>query len=184
MLAAVAYSHQCSSSLHEVSNTSDNSSTSPFGIPRLPRIKIGKPNRGRIVIAVAIAIVVVLILSAKSLSSFYVNVLWHQAIGRTDVLWGILGAKGLLIGAFSLVFAILLWLNMAVADRLAPAIVPDSDEQRTLIPLRAALKKRSKLDWHSTKLKNFRQVASLCFGEAARNLHGATSENSLLHNGC
>ena len=145
MLAAVAYSHQCSSSLHEVSNTSDNASTSPFGIPRLPRIKIGKPNRGRIVIAVAIAIVVVLILSAKSLSSFYVNVLWHQAIGRTDVLWGILGAKGLLIGIFSLVFAILLWLNMAVADRLAPAIVPDSDEQRTLVPLRAALKKRSKL---------------------------------------
>jgi len=71
--------------------------------------------------------------------------IWHQAIGRTDVLWGILGAKGLLIGVFSLVFAILLWLNMAVADRLAPAIVPDSDEQRTLIPLRTALKKRSKL---------------------------------------
>ena len=145
MLAAVACSLQCSSSLHEVSNTSDNSSSSPFGIPRLPRIKIGKPNRGRIVIAVVIAIVVVLFLSAKSLSSFYVNVLWHQAIGRTDVLWGILGAKGILIGVFSLVFAILLLVNMAVADRLAPAIVSDSDEQRTLIPLRAALKKRRKL---------------------------------------
>ncbi len=145
MLAVVACSLQCSSSLHEVSNTSDNSSSSPFGIPRLPRIKIGKPNRGRIVIAVVIAIVVVLFLSAKSLSSFYVNVLWHQAIGRTDVLWGILGAKGILIGVFSLVFAILLLVNMAVADRLAPAIVPDSDEQRTLIPLRAALKKRRKL---------------------------------------
>lgn len=145
MLAAVACSLQCSSSLHEVSNTSDNSSSSPFGIPRLPRIKIGRPNRGRIVIAVVIAIVVVLFLSAKSLSSFYVNVLWHQAIGRTDVLWGILGAKGLLIGIFSLVFAILLLVNMAVADRLAPAIVPDSDEQRTLIPLRAVLKKRRKL---------------------------------------
>ena len=145
MLAAVACSLQCSSSLHEVSNTSDNSSSSPFGIPRLPRIKIGRPNRGRIVIAVVIAIIVVLFLSAKSLSSFYVNVLWHQAIGRTDVLWGILGAKGILIGVFSLVFAILLLVNMAVADRLAPAIVPDSDEQRTLIPLRAALKKRRKL---------------------------------------
>jgi uncharacterized membrane protein (UPF0182 family) len=128
-----------------VSNTSDNSSSSPFGIPRLPRIKIGKPNRGRIVIAVVIGIIVVLFLSAKSLSSFFVNVLWHQAIGRTDVLWGILGAKGLLIGAFSLVFAILLLVNMAVADRLAPDNVPDSDEQRTLIPLRAALKKRRKL---------------------------------------
>ena len=127
MLAAVACSLQCSSSLHEVSNTSDNSSSSPFGIPRLPRIKIGKPNRGRIVIAVVIAIIVVLFLSAKSL------------------LWGILGAKGILIGVFSLVFAILLLVNMAVADRLAPAIVPDSDEQRTLIPLRAALKKRRKL---------------------------------------
>lgn len=106
---------------------------------------MGKPNRGRVVIAVVIAIFIVLFLSAKSLSSFYVNVLWHQAIGRTDVLWGILGAKGLLIGIFSLVFAILLWANMAVADRLAPDNVPDSDEQRTLIPLRAALKKRRKL---------------------------------------
>ena len=145
MLAAVACSLQCSSSVHEVSNTSDNSSSSPFGIPRLPRIKIGKPNRGRIVIAVIIGALIVLFLSAKSLSSFYVNVLWHQAIGRTDVLWGILGAKGLLIGIFSLVFAILLLVNMAVADRLAPDNVPDSDEQRTLIPLRAALKKRRKL---------------------------------------
>lgn len=106
---------------------------------------MGKPNRGRVVIAVVIAIFIVLFLSAKSLSSFYVNVLWHQAIGRTDVLWGILGAKGLLIGIFSLVFAILLWANMAVADRLAPDNVPDSDEQRTLIPLRAALKKQRKL---------------------------------------
>jgi uncharacterized membrane protein (UPF0182 family) len=61
------------------------------------------------------------------------------------VLWGILGAKGILIGVFSLVFAILLLVNMAVADRLAPDNVPDSDEQRTLIPLRAALKKRRKL---------------------------------------
>ena len=127
-----------------MSNTPD-SSGQPGGIPRLPRITLRKPNRGRILIAVAVGALLLLFLSAKSLSAFYVNVLWHNALNRSDVLWGILGTKALLIGLFSVVFAALLWLNMSIADRLAPLQVPDSQEQRALAQLRIVLSKYRRL---------------------------------------
>jgi uncharacterized membrane protein (UPF0182 family) len=104
-----------------------------------------KPGRGRIVIIVAVAVLLLLILSARSLSSFYVNVLWHQSVDRTDVFWGVIRSKATLVGIFSAVFAVLLWINMSIADRLAPVVVPDSQEQRALEQLRAAFRKRRRL---------------------------------------
>jgi len=122
-----------------------NPSDLPGNSPRVPRIKIRKPGRGRIAIIAVVAVLLVLVLSARSLSTFYINVLWHQSLGRSDIYWGILGTKWMLIAAFGLVFAVLLWINMAIADRLAPISVPDSQEQRALAQLRTALRKRRKL---------------------------------------
>ena len=122
-----------------------NPSDLPGNSPRVPRLKIRKPGRGRIAIIAVVAVLLALVLSARSLSTFYINVLWHRSLGRTDVYWGILGTKWMLIAAFGLVFALLLWVNMAIADRLAPMSVPDSQEQRALAQLRAALRKRRKI---------------------------------------
>ena len=108
----------------------------------MPKIRIRKPGRGRIAIIAVFAVLLVLVLSARSLSAFYVNVLWHRSIGRTDVYWGILRAKFLLVGAFTLVFAVVLWVNLLIADRLAPLSVPDSQEQRALGQLRSLMRKR------------------------------------------
>ena len=65
----------------------------------MPKFRIRKPGRGRIAIIAVFAVLLVLVLSARSLSAFYVNVLWHRSIGRTDVYWGIPRAKFLLVGA-------------------------------------------------------------------------------------
>ena len=138
MQAAVACLHRCSTSLRLVRNPSDL----PGNSPRVPRITIRKPGRGRIAIIVVFAVLLLLVLSAKSLSTFYVNVLWHQSLGRSDVYWGVVKAKALLVAMFAAVFAVVLWLNLLIADRLAPLSVPDSQEQRALTQLRAVFRKR------------------------------------------
>jgi len=140
MKVAVAYSLSRHSSIRWVSNTADSPAGQPGNIPRLPRINLRKPSRGRIVIAVVVAALLLLFLSAKSLSAFYVNVLWHRGLSRTDVLWGILGTKGLLIAMFSTIFAVLLWISLLIADRLAPLQIPDSQEQRAIAQLRTVYK--------------------------------------------
>lgn len=73
-----------------------------------------------------------LFVSARSVASFYVNVLWHNSLGRSDVLWGVIGAKALLGTTFIVVFAVLLTLNLWIADRMAPIVVSSSPEQRML----------------------------------------------------
>jgi len=78
-------------------------------------------DRGRAFVIVGAVVIVGLLLSARLLSSFYVDYLWHQSIGRTDVYWGVLGAKATMFGMFALAFIALAFLNLVIADRLAPA---------------------------------------------------------------
>ena len=61
-----------------------------------------------------------LLLSARFLSSFYVEYLWHQSVGRTDVFWGVIGAKLTMFVLFAGTFIVLALLNLIIADRLAP----------------------------------------------------------------
>ncbi|MFM2070159.1 MAG: hypothetical protein RLZZ623_422 [Actinomycetota bacterium] len=63
---------------------------------------------------------VVLLLSARFLSGFYVDYLWHKSVGRGDVFWGVLGSKITLFALFAGVFIALSVLNLVIADRLAP----------------------------------------------------------------
>ena len=64
--------------------------------------------------------VVALFLSARTLASFYVDLMWFDGLGRTDVFWGVLAAKVQLAVVFSLFLAALCFAMMALADRLAP----------------------------------------------------------------
>ena len=66
-------------------------------------------------------VVVGLLLSARFLSGFYVDFLWHQSVGRTDVFWGMLGAKLTMFAVFAGTFIVLALLNLIIADRLAPS---------------------------------------------------------------
>ena len=60
----------------------------------------------------------------RAIARFYVDLLWHRALGRSDVFWGVIGAKVTLFVLFFLVFAILAGVNLFIADRAAPSSFP------------------------------------------------------------
>lgn len=77
-------------------------------------------DRGRVALIAVAAILIILLLSARFLSSFYIDYLWHRSVGRGDVFWGVLLSQLTLFGLFAVVFIALAVLNLVIADRLAP----------------------------------------------------------------
>ena len=93
-----------------------------------------------------IGAILALIFSARSLSTFFVNVLWFDSIGRGDVYWGVLRSKIELGAIFTIGAALVLWVNLVIADRLAPLVLPDTPEDQTVMRIReATAKSRGKL---------------------------------------
>ncbi len=60
----------------------------------------------------------------RAIARFYVDFLWHDALGRSDVFWGILQAKATLFGVFFLAFLAIACFNLFIADRAAPTTFP------------------------------------------------------------
>jgi uncharacterized membrane protein (UPF0182 family) len=60
----------------------------------------------------------------RAIAQFYVDALWHDALGRGDVFWGQLAAKATLFGLCFVVFLVLAAGNLFAADRAAPAVFP------------------------------------------------------------
>ena len=110
----------------------------PGDMPRRPSFPGGggftfrRPRRSRIVLSVVLIAMVALVASGRSLASFYINVLWHQSLGRTDVFWGVLLARLGLAATFTVAFALVLALNMWIADRIRPDVVPATPQERAL----------------------------------------------------
>ncbi|MFK8025246.1 MAG: UPF0182 family protein [Ilumatobacter sp.] len=65
-----------------------------------------------------------ILIFGRAIARFYVDFLWHDALGRNDVFWGALGAKVTLFVGFFVVFAVLAGVNLFVADRVAPETFP------------------------------------------------------------
>lgn len=95
-------------------------------------IRFSKPSKGRLVVTGVVGAVVLLFVSSRSIASWYVDVLWFGSVDKSNVYWTILATKIGLAGAFSMLFAILLGSSMLLADKLRPAIVQPSPEQRAL----------------------------------------------------
>lgn len=105
--------------------------------PRQPRrpgggFTVNKPSRGRVIAAIVLVALVALIISGRSIASFYVNILWYDVLDRTDVYFGVLATKALLGAVFVAVFLVIIMVNMWLADRIAPAVVAPSPEERAL----------------------------------------------------
>ena len=109
-----------------------------FGGPRIPKMRIRRPSKGRVVISVVLATILILFLSARSLSSFYVNVLWFDSVDRTDVYWRTIRAKFELGIIFTLIAAVFVWINLMLADRLAPTSLPNTPEDQAVMRVREA----------------------------------------------
>lgn len=107
---------------------------------------MGRPSRGRILVSVVVGLVLLLIFSARSLSTFYVNVLWFDSVGFTDTYWGILRSKVELAVIFTVGCFAFLWLNLLIADKVAPLSLPNTPEDQTVMRIReATAKSRGKL---------------------------------------
>jgi len=96
-------------------------------MPRATDISTGRRRRrisGRAVLITLGALFLFVLVFGRAFARFYVNYLWHDALGREDVFWGVLGAKVTLFVIFFLLFTILASVNLFIADRAAPSTFP------------------------------------------------------------
>jgi len=94
-----------------------NSSDLPRRVPRPSRFS----DRGRSLLIIAAVLLVGLLLSARFLADFFVDYLWHKSVDRTDVFWGVFGAKLTMFAMFAGTFIAVAVVNLVIADRLAPS---------------------------------------------------------------
>ncbi|MEO7557316.1 MAG: UPF0182 family protein [Acidimicrobiales bacterium] len=102
----------------------------PEDMPRPERRSRGaRIGRGRIVLIVLVAVLVVLFVSLKAIATFYTDYLWFKSVGQTNVWRTVLGTKLGLSVVFMGVFFALLWVNLFIADRIAPRFRPNGAEE-------------------------------------------------------
>ena len=89
-------------------------------------------GRRRTIGLVVIVALVVLALSLKGIATFYTDFLWFRSLGLTTVWRNVLGARIVLALIFISVFFVLCWVNLFVADRLAPHHRPAGPEEELL----------------------------------------------------
>src|SRR5438552_6609983 len=97
--------------------------------PDVPRRRRVRTTRARVGLLIAAAVVFVLIISLRGIAGFYTDYLWFQELHLTSVWRGVLGAKAGLAVLFPLLFFVLMWVNLAIADRIAPAFRPMGPEE-------------------------------------------------------
>jgi len=92
--------------------------------PPAPR----RPQKNRIGLAAVVAILFFLLTSLRGIAGFFTDYLWFEEVELTAVWRGVLGAKVALSALFVLTFFLLLWVNLVIADRLAPKFRPTGPE--------------------------------------------------------
>ncbi len=91
----------------------------PDDLPRrAPRRKNGR--RGRTLLIVGVIAAFILLTSLRGIAGFYTDYLWFDSLNQTGVWRGILGAKLSLSLIFMVGFFLLAWVNLLIADRIAP----------------------------------------------------------------
>jgi uncharacterized membrane protein (UPF0182 family) len=98
----------------------------------LPRRRSRTPGRGRTFLVIGIVALFVLLTSLRGIASFYTDYLWFDSLGRGSVFRGVLGAKIALAVIFTGAFFVLLWVNLVIADRLAPPFRPNGPDEEFL----------------------------------------------------
>ncbi|MDQ3304629.1 MAG: UPF0182 family protein, partial [Actinomycetota bacterium] len=89
-------------------------------------------SRGRVwLVALGVALFV-LLTSLRGIAGFYTDYLWFDSLDFTGVFTGILGTKIGLGAVFSLIFFVVLWVNLFIADRLAPQFRPVGPEEEVV----------------------------------------------------
>src|SRR5918994_2545058 len=84
--------------------------------PRRPRSRF----RVRGWLIAAVVAVVVLLFSLRGLAGFYTDYLWFDSVGQSDTWRSLLGARIVPALVFTVVFFAIMFVNLLIADRLAP----------------------------------------------------------------
>src|ERR1700730_10979791 len=96
----------------------------PSEMPRRPR----RATRGRIGILVGLVVLFILLTSLRSVAGFYTDYLWFKELHLTSVFRGVLVVQVFLAVLFTLFFFALLFVNLTIADRIAPRFRPVGPE--------------------------------------------------------
>lgn len=108
----------------------------------------GRGNRGRIALGVIAVAVVLLALSLRAIATFWTDYLWFAELDFTNVWTRVLSAKATLWVGTSLVFFVLLWSNLVIADRLAPRFrIASGPDDELLVRYRELVAGRQRLVW-------------------------------------
>src|SRR3989442_3941783 len=83
----------------------------------------------RVTLVIAGVVLLVLIFSLRSIATFWTDYLWFKEVGQGSVFTKTLMAKIGLAVIFGIAFFVLTWVNLFIADRLAPVYVPMSPEE-------------------------------------------------------
>lgn len=92
-----------------------------------------RPNRLRWVVGVLVGVLVVLALSLRAIATFWTELLWFDSLDLTAVWRRLLSARLTLGIGVTLVFFVLLWVNLLIADRLAPKFRPMSGPEDDVV---------------------------------------------------
>src|ERR1700736_2160627 len=107
----------------------------PSDLPRRPR----RATRGRIGVLSALVVLFILLTSLRSVAGFYTDYLWFKELHFTSVFRGVLVVQVFLAVLFTLLFFGLLFLNLTIADRIAPRFRPVGPEDELVQRYREAV---------------------------------------------
>ena len=119
------------------------------------RRRKARPNRGRILLIVLAIALVLFITSLRGLAGFYTDYLWFDSLGFSGVFKRVLGAKIALALIFTGIFFVLCWVNLLIADRIAPRFRPAGPEEEFIERYHELIGRRTGL---------VRIIVSLLFG--------------------
>jgi uncharacterized membrane protein (UPF0182 family) len=105
--------------------------------PDVNAVRRNPMSRGRMVLLAALGVLLVALFSARGVAGFYTDYLWFDSIGFTGVWKGLLWAKVGLVALFMVLAFALVWVNLFIVDRLAPAFRPPGPEEEALAGVHA-----------------------------------------------
>ncbi|HEX9889943.1 MAG TPA: UPF0182 family protein, partial [Nitriliruptorales bacterium] len=79
--------------------------------------------------AIVVAAIILLVLSANRIASFLTDLWWFDAVGFREVFTGIFVTRILLGVVFGAVLAVVVAVNLLVARRLRPLVIPSTPQQ-------------------------------------------------------
>ena len=102
-------------------------------------------NRGRIILVIVLVGLFILATSLRGIAGVYTDYLWFDSLGLESVWRGIVGARLALGLIFTAAFFVFLFINLTIADRLAPNFRPQGPEEELLERYHEFVNRRSRL---------------------------------------